>query len=495
MHGMLCAKDIVKTFAGVEVLSKVNFELNEGEIHALLGENGAGKSTLMKIFMGEHQPDSGEIIHNGQAVTIDSPIKALEKGIAMVHQELHYMPYVSVADYICLGRMPGRFGFVNNREKTTYTVRQLENINITISPNALMGSLTVSQIQMVEIAKVLSYGSKVLILDEPTSSLTAREVKRLFEILKQLRSQGISIIYITHRLEELAEVADRVTILRDGCVVKTAEYSGLTKDDIVQHMIGRELEEVFLPKNLSFGDVALETKGFTKKGEFEDISIQVRHGEVVGLSGLTGAGRTEYVTALFGEKKIDAGELFLYGNKTEIRDSRNAIAKKIAFVTEDRKKYGLNLTSTVSDNLGMASMKNHSSAGFVSEGKLRGSARDMIRELSIRARGTDQKVVTLSGGNQQKVVLGKWMLTKPDVIIFDEPTRGIDVGAKSEIYRIIAGLANAGKAILLISSEMTEIIGLCNRVYVLHEGKMRGELRDSAEEAEISEQNIVNLYF
>lgn len=495
MKEILTAQGITKSFGGVHALRGVDFHLMEGEIHTLVGENGAGKSTLMKVFMGDHQPDSGQVFFNGEPVKIANPTKALELGIAMVPQELHYMPYLSIADYVCVGREPNRLGFTNKRKTIEFTKKQLERIGFDIDPNIKMGNLTVSQIQLIEIAKVVSYGSKILILDEPTSSLTVQEAETLFKVLRQLRSEGVSVIYISHKLDELKQITDRVTILRDGKWILTDDFKNLTHDELVRNMIGRELSEVYQPKNREYGEVALEAKGLTKNGVFQDISFQVHRGEVVGLSGLVGAGRTEVVTAIFGEDKLDAGTVSIFGKDVRFKSSRDAINHKIAFVSEDRKLYGLNLIGSIKDNMTSASDKLYSKWGFTNKRKQYAASERMVADLSIKIHNLDQQVNNLSGGNQQKVVLGKWLLTEPEIIIFDEPTRGIDVGAKSEFYRIIADLAREGKAVLMISSEMPEIIGLCNRVYVLHEGHLRGELRDTPENNEITEQNIVNLFF
>lgn len=495
MKEILAAQGITKNFGGVHALKGVDFHLMEGEIHTLVGENGAGKSTLMKIFMGDHQPDSGQILFNGEPVKIANPTKALELGIAMVPQELHYMPHLSIADYVCVGREPNRLGFTNKRKTIDFTKQQLARIGFDIDPSIKMGRLTVSQIQLIEIAKVVSYGSKVLILDEPTSSLTVQEADTLFKVLCQLRSEGVSVIYISHKLDELKQITDRVTILRDGNWILTDKFENLTHDELVRNMIGRELNEVFQPKNRNYGEIALEAEGLTKKGVFENISLQVRRGEVVGLSGLVGAGRTEVVTSIFGEDKLDSGTVRLFGRPVHFKSARDAIDHKLAFVSEDRKLYGLNLIGSIRDNMTSASDQLYSRLGFTSKKKQIAASERMVSDLSIKIHSLEQPVNNLSGGNQQKVVLGKWLLTEPEIIIFDEPTRGIDVGAKSEFYRIIVELARAGKAVLMISSEMPEIIGLCNRVYVLHEGHFRGELKDTQESNDITEQNIVNLFF
>ncbi len=489
MKAILEAKGITKSFTSIRVLNNVDFELQKGEIHAIVGENGAGKSTLMKILMGEYRPDSGEIFLDGKPEQIHSPAQALNLGIAMVHQELNYMPYMSVADYMYLGREPRAWFFLKKNAKLELTKKQLENISLEVDPNIKMGGLSVSDIQMIEIAKVVSYGSKIVILDEPTSSLSENEVERLFEILNLLKTSGVSVIYISHRLEELNRIADKVTILRDGDMVLTEKLSNLKREDIVNKMVGRKIDEIFPEMNTDIDDVLLAVKGFTKAGEFENISFDVRRGEIVGLAGLVGAGRTEIVTAIFGEKKLDAGEVFVKGKSVKIKNSRHAVREKIAFVSEDRKFFGLNLIGSLKDNVALVILRQLSRYGLLDRGKINKRTRTMMEKLQIKARSAEQLVESLSGGNQQKVVLAKWLLTEPEIFIMDEPTRGIDVGAKSEVYKLINGLAREGKAIILISSELPEVVRLCNRVIVLHEGKITGEL----EREEITQESIMLL--
>jgi inositol transport system ATP-binding protein len=489
MGAILEAKGITKSFTGIRVLNNVDFELQRGEIHAIVGENGAGKSTLMKILMGEYRPDSGETFLDGKPEQIHSPAQALALGIAMVHQELNYMPYMSVADYMYLGREPRAWFFLKKNAKLELTKKQLENIRLEVDPNTKMGELSVSDIQMIEIAKVISYGSKIVILDEPTSSLSETEVDRLFEILNLLKASGVSVIYISHRLEELNRIADKVTILRDGDMVLTEKLINIKREDIVNKMVGREIEEIFPEMNTDIDDVLLAVKGLTREGEFENISFDVRRGEIVGLAGLVGAGRTEIVTAIYGEKKLDSGEVHVKGKSVKIRNSRQAVREKIAFVSEDRKLFGLNLIGSVKDNIALVILRQLSRYGLLDRGKISKRTGTMMEKLQIKARSPEQFVESLSGGNQQKVVLAKWLLTEPEIFIMDEPTRGIDVGAKSEVYKLMNSLAREGKAIILISSELPEVVRLCNRVIVLHEGKITGEL----ERDEITQESIMLL--
>ena len=486
---ILHAKAITKSFTGVGVLSGVDFELRKGEIHAIVGENGAGKSTLMKVLIGEHKPDSGEIRLDGRLEHIHTPARALNLGIAMVHQELHYLPYLSIADYMYLGREPRRFCILNERKKLELTKQQLHKINLNIDPGLKMGQLSLSEIQMVEIVKAISYGSRILILDEPTSSLSEVEVEQLFMILKLLKSSGVSIIYISHRLEELYRIADTVTILRDGCKVLTEKLSNLTRDEIIRNMVGRKIEEIYPEVNTSIGEVVLEVKGLYKKGEFENVSFELRRGEIVGLAGLVGAGRTEVATAIFGEKRFERGEIFINGELATIKNSRQAVKRRIAFISEDRKLFGLNLIGSVKDNIAMVVQRKLSSYGLIERHRTNAQVKSMIETLHIKVSSAEQLVQSLSGGNQQKVVLAKWLLTEPDILIMDEPTRGIDIGAKAEIYKLINNLARAGKAVVLISSDLPEVVRLCNRVVVLHEGKVTGQL----EGERITQEKIMYL--
>jgi ABC-type sugar transport system ATPase subunit len=487
MNSILQARRIVKSFSGVQVLKEVDFELRKGEIHAIVGENGAGKSTLMKILMGEHIPDSGQIFVNGKQEYINTPRRALDLGIAMVQQEMHYLPYLSVADYIYLGREPRQFIFLNERKKRDLARKQLNSIGVEIEPNTKMRELSVSSIQMIEIAKAISYGSRILILDEPTSSLSEAEVDKLFRALKQLKMEGTSIIYISHRLEELYKIVDTVTILRDGAMVHTDSLSNLRREQIISFMVGRKIDEIFQEKNTRIGDVILSVKNLTKNGEFENVTFDVRKGEIVGLAGLIGAGRTEVATAIFGETKLEKGDIAINGKAVKFKSARQAVKHKIAFISEDRKLYGLNLVASVRDNILIVVQRRLSKFGLIKQSRSKKSANSMIDMLRIKVASSDQLAQSLSGGNQQKVVLAKWLLSEPNILIMDEPTKGIDVGAKVEVYRLINELAKAGKAIVLISSELPEILRLCNRVVVLRDGRVSGELAGK----EITQESIM----
>jgi ABC-type sugar transport system ATPase subunit len=467
---------INKSFNQVQVLHDINFSLKKGEIKGIVGENGAGKSTLMKILTGEYQMDSGSIKLFGTPVHFIDPRHAITHGITMVYQELNNSPDMTIAENMFIGREIGRFGFSNKREMLRLTNEYLAALDLKFPPSKKMRNLSVSEMQMVEIAKVVSYNSKIIILDEPTSSITETETEKLFAVLRRLKSMGISIIYISHKLEELFQLVDSVTVLRDGYLIKTENPENLTREELIRLMVGREVNDIFPKKTAGLGEVVLEVEGLSCKNQFENISFKLHRGEILGFAGLVGAGRTETVMALFGHSKFDSGRILVKGTEASIKTPYHAVVKNMALVPEDRKRHGLNSLATVMDNTEMVVEKRNARLGFINFALKKQNAMKMINELSIKCRGPDQSVRYLSGGNQQKIVLAKWLLSEPDIIILDEPTRGIDVGAKIEIYRLINQLAVNGKAVIVISSELNEIIGLCNRVVVMYEGKKTAEL-------------------
>jgi ABC-type sugar transport system ATPase subunit len=489
MTRVLEMKGIVKSFSGQTVLHSVDFEVMEGEVHALIGENGAGKSTLMKILMGEFPYDKGEILLRGAPVGIASPAVALSLGIAMIHQELSPVPDMNIAENIFLGREPNRFGILNARRQEDQTAQLLSSLGLGFDPRTKMKDLSVAATQLVETAKAISYNSRILIMDEPTSAINEAEVRKLFDMIRLLRSRGVAIIYISHKIDELFEIADRATILRDGHRVAGAQMRELTRQQLISLMVGRELTEVFPKVNATVGDVVMTVRGLTRRNEFRDVSFDLHAGEILGIGGLMGAGRTEIVSTIFGERRPDAGEIRVRGRALAAGSTGAAVQRKIAFVPEDRKNLGLNLTGSVADNLSIVVDGRLSTAGVVRKRVVEKAVDRMIAALSIKVGSRSQRIGTLSGGNQQKVVLGKWLLSEPDIVILDEPTRGIDVGAKAEIYRLIGQLAASGKAVLMISSEMPEIMGLCDRVVVLHDGALVGELS----RAELSQENLMTL--
>jgi ABC-type sugar transport system ATPase subunit len=475
---------IRKSFNGVTVLYDIDITLAQGEIHGLVGENGAGKSTLMKIITGEYRMDSGEIKLYGQPVDITNPRHAIDLGISMVYQELNNAPDMSIAENMFIGREPHCFGFTKAKEMRRLTEQYLAELDITFDPSRTMRSLSVSEMQMVEIAKAISYKSKIIVMDEPTSSITQAETEKLFTVLSGLRKKGISIFYISHKPEELFILTDTITVLRDGRLIKTGASKSFTIDSLVHSMVGRGIEDIFPPKNTQLGETILEVEGLECKGHFKDISFGLRKGEVLGFAGLVGAGRSEMVMALFGHTRLNSGRVKIRGKEVNLRSPVHSVKNNIALIPEDRKLYGLNLIGAIADNTEMVVEGRNSRFGFVNNMLKKQNAEKMIMELNIKCRSIQQLVRYLSGGNQQKIVLAKWLLSQPDIIILDEPTRGIDVVTKIEIYKIINQLALNGKAIIVISSELNEIIGLCGRVIVMYEGRITGCLEGNAIEQE-----------
>lgn len=489
MEQLLDMQNISKSFGTNRVLQNVRFNLNSGEVHALIGENGAGKSTLMKILMGIYTADSGNIKIFGKDTVFSGPSQALNAGVAMIHQELNPILDMSVAENIFMGKEKRKGVFADKKGQEKEAAKYLEMLGVHISPSKLMRTLDVSQMQMVEIAKTLSYGARIIIMDEPTSAITDSEVERLFQNIEKLKRQGIGIIYISHKMDELFKIADRITVLRDGQYVLTSGINDITPQQLIRSMVGREINEIYPEHKSSAGQVLLSVRHAGRKGEFKDISFDLHSGEKLGIAGLMGAGRTELVMALFGATKLNEGEVEVEGKPVELKSPADAIRHRIALVTEDRKFYGLNLMASVEDNIVSVIEKKISRGGFYNKRKGKRCAEEMINKLNIKVTSPKQLTGNLSGGNQQKVVLAKWLLNDPDIIIFDEPTRGIDVGAKAEIYKIIEDLACDGKGIIVISSEMPELIGLSHRMIVLHEGEMTGTL----ERDELIQENIMTL--
>jgi inositol transport system ATP-binding protein len=464
-------------------LNNVKLEVARGEVHALMGENGAGKSTLMKILSGLVPRDAGEIFLDGNAVDIKSPKAALDLGISMIHQELSPVRAMTVSENIFLGKEPCyRFtGVVNRRKQRELTLALFREMEVTINPDRKMADLSVAEMQLVEIVKAMSYHARIIIMDEPTSAITGREAAKLFETIHRLKSRGIAIIYISHKMDEIFRISDTITVLRDGQYIETKPAKELDHDTLVKLMVGRKISELF-PKVTSVkGEVAFEVDGLTKRGVFENVSFKVRKGEVFGIAGLMGAGRTDVMETIFGLRRADAGSVKICGCEVKINSPADAIRHRLALVTEDRQMKGLNLKASVRDNITLAGLKNFSRFGQLLQFKNENRAADVeIEKLRIKTRNRGQIVQTLSGGNQQKVVLAKWLLNDPEIIILDEPTRGIDIGAKAEIYKIVAQLAEQGRTIIMISSELEEILGLCDRVMVLYHGKVTAEFERHA---------------
>lgn len=479
-------RGISKSFPGIRALSDVDLAVNAGEVHAIVGENGAGKSTLMKILAGLYQPDSGDIVLNGEVVRIGGQLDARRRGIGMVYQELNLVPDLSVAENIALGAMPSRFGLVRRGALLKSATAVLTALGARIDPHTPVEALSVSQQQLVEIAKAYAARPRIIVLDEPTSSLSEHEAQALFRVVRAMRADGIAIIYISHRLREVLDLADQVTVLRDGRQIETRTAEGLTAAEMITLMVGRDLTDVFPKREVPVGDVVLDVDGLGRDNSFEDVSLTVRAGEIVGLAGLVGAGRTEVARAIFGLDRADRGSVRVRGIEVHARTPRQGVRAGIAYVPEDRKRDGIVPAASIRDNIALPVLGTMSTAGWISRARERDVVSAKVEELGVTPPVIDRRVDTLSGGNQQKVVIAKWLAAKPDVLLLDEPTRGVDVGAKADIHAIIGELAAAGVAILLISSELPEVLAVSDRVYVLHEGRISGEFdRQSADERSI----------
>ncbi|MGG0658374.1 sugar ABC transporter ATP-binding protein [Rummeliibacillus pycnus] len=469
---------IDKAFSGNVVLKDVQFSLVDGEIHALMGENGAGKSTLMKILTGIYERDAGVIKVDGQEVHFKSPKEAEAMGIAVIHQELNILPDLTVAENLFLGneRTIGKSGILKTKEMNKEASRILSQLGLDVDVKTPAGQLSVGKQQIIEIAKAIETHAKVIIMDEPTAALTDREIKTLFKTIRKLQSQGVSFVYISHRMEEIFAICDRITILRDGEYVGVRVIKETNFDEIVKMMVGRELGDRFPERQAKIGDVKLEVKGLTRNGYCEEINFQLRKGEVLGIAGLMGAGRTEVVQALFGYRKMNKGEIFIDGQKVKISNPIQAKKHGIGYVSEDRKSEGLVVDFSIKENIMLTNLDKASKMGIIDRKKETSFVENLIKKLGVRTSGAMQTAKSLSGGNQQKVVIAKWLGDEPKILILDEPTRGVDIGAKKEIYQIINNLAEQGVAILMISSELPEIIGMADRVLVMHEGKITGEV-------------------
>jgi len=470
-------RGIRKSFPGVRVLDDVSLSVLPGQVLALMGENGAGKSTLMKILAGALQADAGTILLDGKEVHITTPQQAMDLGIGIIYQELNLAPHLSIAENIFLGREPRLLpGWIDGRKMCRDASALMADLGMPLDVRTLVGTLSVAQRQMVEIAKATSRKARVLAMDEPSATLTAHELENLWRLIRRLQSQGIAIVYISHRMDEVFQIADAVTILRDGKIVGTAPVGEIGRDDVVRLMVGRELDETYPKVLLEAGRPVLEVKNLSRRGVLDNISFSVHAGEVVALAGLVGSGRTEIARCLFGADAWTSGAVLLEGKPFHPRSPSDAIAAGVGFVTEDRKEQGIVLSLPVRENISLASLPGVSRFGFVRRGRERANARASVERLRIRTLSVEQRVGSLSGGNQQKVVLGKWLETPLKLLILDEPTRGIDVGAKREIYGIMNDLARAGVAILMISSELPEVLGMADRVIVVRDGRIAGSL-------------------
>ncbi|TGP21563.1 MULTISPECIES: sugar ABC transporter ATP-binding protein [unclassified Mesorhizobium] len=479
-----------KEFPGVLALDNVELRLRPGTVHALMGENGAGKSTLMKIVAGIYTPDSGSFKLRNQEIRLRSPLDALENGIAMIHQELNLMNPMTVAENIWIRREPRTsLGFIDHRELRRRTEALFGQLNIRIDPETEVGTLSVANRQMVEIAKAVSYESDVLIMDEPTSALTEREVEHLFEIIRSLKAQGKGIIYITHKMNELFEIADEVSVFRDGRYIATKAAGELTRDDIIRMMVGREISQMFPKATVPIGDVVLRVRDLSLKGVFEGISFDLRAGEILGIAGLVGAGRSNIAETIFGVTPATSGTIEIDGKLVSVASPAIAMRHGMAFLTEDRKETGCFLLLDIQENAQAAALcSDYVRYGFVEEARLSRDCEAMTQALRVKTPDMGEPILNLSGGNQQKVLIARWLLTKPRILILDEPTRGIDVGAKAEIHRMISDLAGQGVAVIMISSEMPEILGMSDRVMTVRQGRTSGILdRAEANQVKIME--------
>lgn len=487
---LLEMKGIHKSFPGVKVLEDVQFSLQAGELHALMGENGAGKSTLMKILGGIYTKDSGETIVKGVTQEIDSSTKATSLGISIIHQELNLIPYLSVMENMYLGRefTFGRSKFVNWRKMREETSKYLALMNIDIDPGTIVEELSVGQQQMIEIAKALSTNAQILVLDEPTAALTDREIASLFEVIASLKQKGVGMIYISHRMEEIFQISDRITVLRDGKYIGTKRTQETSMEELVRMMVGRDIHDRFPKVSIPIGEERIRVESLSVKNKLHNISFAARSGEILGIAGLMGAGRTELAKALFGVEALEQGKIYVDGKETAIKRPIDAIRAGIAFVTEDRKQEGLILSLSIRENLSLPNLAKLSTSGFMHKNQESKLSADSIAKLQIKTPHAEQIVGALSGGNQQKVVIGKWLATNPKILILDEPTRGVDIGAKKEIYDLMNQLAAQGVAIIMISSELPEVLGMSDRILVMHEGRITGEFSQQ----EATQENIMH---
>ena len=486
---LLSLENISKYFSGVPALQNINFELRSGEVHILMGENGAGKSTLMKIINGIYKADSGQMCFLGKKNFIHSPLEAQQLGISMIHQELNNVPDMTIAENLFLGREPVRFGLLDKKKMITDAQKLLEPIHLEIDVKRKMNSLSVAQMQMVEIAKAISYNAKVIIMDEPTSAISEQEVQTLFKVIKKLSEQGVGIIYISHKMDEVFAIGDRITVLRDGITCGTFNVKDTSRDQLITTMVGRELSAIYPPRSKrTIGKELLRTEELCNN-MVTDISFSLRAGEILGIGGLMGAGRSELIESLFGLRKITKGKLYIHNKLVDFNAPSKAIKTKMALVTEDRKRTGFNPTTSIKRDMSIVTLKKFCKMNVIRTFLENKAVDQGIQSLNIKTYGRNQKVINLSGGNQQKVILARWLMAQPDIILLDEPTRGIDVGAKYEIYAIIQRLASEGKAVLIVSSELPEIIGICDRVLMMCEGRITGELQGK----EMTQESMMHL--
>ncbi|MBE6596623.1 MAG: ATP-binding cassette domain-containing protein [Ruminococcaceae bacterium] len=483
--------DICKSFPGVKALDKVSFKLRRGTVHALMGENGAGKSTLMKCLFGIYSKDSGRILLNGEEVSFKNPKDALVHGVAMVHQELNQALKRNVSDNVWLGRYPKDLGFVvSERQMHRETKKLLSELGISTDPKTVMSRMSVAERQMVEIAKAVSYNAEIIVLDEPTSSLTEQEVEHLFKIIDMLKARGCGIIYISHKMEEILRISDDITVMRDGTHIVTKPADQLTMDGIIKYMVGRELTSRFPERENTPAEVVLSVKELSSRhNHVKEVSFELRRGEILGFAGLAGAGRTELIENIFGISERSGGEIYLHGKRIRNKNPREAIRNGFALLTEERRATGIFGILNICENTTVAGLKKYKGLLGISDKERKRDTRWAIDAMKIKTPSMKTQIRTLSGGNQQKVILGRWLLTEPEILMLDEPTRGIDVGAKYEIYQLICDLAKRGKSIIVLSSELPELLGLCDRICVMSGGRLTGEL----DSTEATQEKIMTL--
>jgi ribose transport system ATP-binding protein/inositol transport system ATP-binding protein len=468
---------ISKAFGGTQALDNVRLSVEKGEVHALLGENGAGKSTLMKIIIGLYRADSGEMTFDGKPYTVKGPAEAINRGISMIHQELNPEPHLSVAESIFLNREDtfGKSALLNKKATDKRAETLLKSFNFNVSPRLLMEELTLAQCQMIEIIKAVSCNTRLIIMDEPTSSLDSEETERLFGTIRGLKAKGVSVIYISHRMEEIFEICDRVSVFRDGKYVDTKDIDGVTKDELISLMVGRTVKNVFPKVDCAIGDVVFKVENLSGKG-FSGINFEVHAGEILGFSGLVGSGRSETMRGIFGLDTLKSGKIYLDGKEITIKNPRDAIKKGVCMVNEDRKNFGLCLGRSLRENISLPNLPDRQKTFLINKKREAGETGEAARTLTVKAASMESDAYSLSGGNQQKVVLAKWVMAQPKVLICDEPTRGVDVGAKSEIHTLMCRFASEGMAIVMISSELPEVMGMSDRIIIYHEGKTNGEV-------------------
>ena len=481
---------IHKSFPGVQALKNVSFNVDEGSVHALIGENGAGKSTLLKILSGVYKPDSGTVRFNGKSESFQNTFDAIKAGIAVIYQELHLVPEMNVAENLLIGNLPNRFGLINKKELREIVLRELSFLGEDINPTAKVGSLPIAQRQMIEVAKALMRDAKVIAFDEPTSSLADREVKKLFSIIQGLKNRGRVIIYVSHRLNEIFEICDSVTVFRDGKVIETCDNISMVNHDyLVSRMVGRSISDIYNYSTRPFGDTALEINGLMGRGLSEPANLTISRGEIAGIFGLVGAGRTELLKLIYGAEKKQSGTVKIHGKKARINSTSSAINNGLVFMPEDRKKEGIIPLGSVSENINISVRRILSRFGIINNKWESNNAEKLVKKLDIKTPSIYQIVKNLSGGNQQKVILARWLSGKVKVMLLDEPTRGIDVGAKSEIYTLISQLASEGIGIIVVSSELSEILGISDRVIVMRQGKIISSLKRE----EATEEKVLKL--